>query len=156
MKFQSLFYWISLCNDYVYEEKRKMTEFQSLFYWISLCNQQEAVGSDTDSTFQSLFYWISLCNTIAELVAEILSTSFNPCFIGLASATYKQMNLRSTVGDSFNPCFIGLASATYSIWFDSRLFLPFQSLFYWISLCNPVPLPLEVSCIRVSILVLLD
>jgi len=37
--------------------------------------------------------------------------SFNPCFIGLASATWDKRR-RSEMQIRFNPCFIGLASAT--------------------------------------------
>jgi len=36
---------------------------------------------------------------------------FNPCFIGLASAT-QDLEERMSALKSFNPCFIGLASAT--------------------------------------------
>ena len=61
--------------------------------------------------FQSLFYWISLCNYWIESIDQIDAESFNPCFIGLASAT--EHKLREIV-------------------LEDR----FQSLFYWISLCN--------------------
>ena len=36
---------------------------------------------------------------------------FNPCFIGLASATVR-VSMDGAAEVSFNPCFIGLASAT--------------------------------------------
>ena len=85
--FQSLFYWISLCNS-IYAAHSDMIEwsfnpcfiglasatlwykiphlplakFQSLFYWISLCNRAYYHRKRGEVLFQSLFYWISLCN----------------------------------------------------------------------------------------------
>jgi len=61
--FQSLFYWISLCDYHSKYIRLPNTLFQSLFYWISLCD----IGIDSKEEafkgmFQSLFYWISLCD----------------------------------------------------------------------------------------------
>ena len=62
-------------------------------------------------------------------------SGFNPCFIGLASATLNGAEMKDNeVG--FNPCFIGLASATKHGTPKDIHLLGFQSLFYWISLCN--------------------
>ena len=82
--------------------------------------------------FQSLFYWISLCDGIPWNSTRLGSVCFNPCFIGLASATRSYDGIIWRWFLSFNPCFIGLASAT------DRTGMPRQ----------PVP--------GVSILVLLD
>ena len=69
------------------------------------------------------------------IMGGVLRFCFNPCFIGLASATFDD----DAVADEdwcFNPCFIGLASATFNPRPDDKPRLEFQSLFYWISLCN--------------------
>ena len=111
--FQSLFYWISLCNFHVPRILRfrfvcfnpcfiglasatpnvevttsVVALFQSLFYWISLCNRtMDSVSVRGGMLFQSLFYWISLCNQGGTAQGTMEEWSFNPCFIGLASAT---------------------------------------------------------------------
>ena len=56
----------------------------------------------------------------------------------------------------FNPCFIGLASATVEDVFDGIEGAVFQSLFYWISLCNSYHILGLYDPYIVSILVLLD
>jgi len=61
--------------------------------------------------FQSLFYWISLCDQSHTSFFEGDGACFNPCFIGLASATFGLFK-EDKMMMSFNPCFIGLASAT--------------------------------------------
>ena len=112
LRFQSLFYWISLCDHqarvtaltgktgfnpcfiglasatiYIYIYISSAVLFQSLFYWISLCDFYRHWGRYNAERFQSLFYWISLCDAIPfpHIIHGIFS--FNPCFIGLASAT---------------------------------------------------------------------
>ena len=86
--------------------------------------------------------------------------SFNPCFIGLASATGKRVKKTAASVEfqslfywislcdpaenntcdppisCFNPCFIGLASATLCSGLGCATQALFQSLFYWISLCD--------------------
>jgi len=50
-----------------------------------------------------------------------------------------------TATESFNPCFIGLASATLIAIYNHFFVYVFQSLFYWISLCD---LPISKYWIR--------
>ncbi len=56
----------------------------------------------------------------------------------------------------FNPCFIGLASATKFAQKIAGGSFVFQSLFYWISLCDEAVVNYIVVRLCVSILVLLD
>ena len=110
--FQSLFYWISLCDTQCGSPRRKAKGFQSLFYWISLCDLHTCISDVIDievsilvlldqplrllmdsfdlpslQGFQSLFYWISLCDYGPYYYEFFWDSGFNPCFIGLASAT---------------------------------------------------------------------
>jgi len=154
--FQSLFYWISLCDlsfilvflliilsfnpcfiglASVTLTLHRITSptvgFQSLFYWISLCDFCICNVVRKHSRFQSLFYWISLCD-------------FNACMRALSSCI------------CFNPCFIGLASVTGTCNSGCETDVRFQSLFYWISLCDRCLWDLSRHFLSVSILVLLD
>jgi len=81
--------------------------------------------------FQSLFYWISLCDWTDFRNTYYTYQSFNPCFIGLASATVTTLGLEGDVD-------------------------MFQSLFYWISLCDREKVRWCYPIRIVSILVLLD
>jgi len=106
-------------------------------------------------------------------------TGFNPCFIGLASATgickdwteqtfkfqslFYWISLCDEIKEiskarkaRFNPCFIGLASATDGVFVGEDMEYEFQSLFYWISLCDRTTNSDVEVTISVSILVLLD
>jgi len=45
--------------------------FQSLFYWISLCDRLFLFVHFPLSLFQSLFYWISLCDKGGATSGEV-------------------------------------------------------------------------------------
>ena len=129
--FQSLFQWISLCN--------------SLWLFASIIHLRVSILVLVDQPLQQSMSW-------ADSPARC---SFNPCFSGLASATYIKY-LQDEGFQSFNPCFSGLASATKIAALNTSRGCVFQSLFQWISLCNMVPLAGACCNQRVSILVLVD
>ena len=85
-----------------------------------------------------------------------MTLSFNPCFIGLASATLLFFVHGPLQPFRFNPCFIGLASATGRIAPFQRHQLGFNPCFIGLASATfPHQYYLSLVAI-VSILVLLD
>ena len=64
-------------------------KFQSLFYWNSVCEREWLKCAFEPASFQSLFYWNSVCEILISLW-EIRQECFNPCFIGILSVSYLQ------------------------------------------------------------------
>ena len=64
--------------------KTSSTQFQSLFYWITYSYSDAKISEQkTVKLFQSLFYWITYSYNYRDFYIRVLSSGFNPYFIGL-------------------------------------------------------------------------